>query len=46
VQVDPAGGDAWVVTHTEVQKWTPKGDVVKRVSHVSPTSQAWIAALE
>jgi DNA-binding beta-propeller fold protein YncE len=46
VQVDPAGGDAWVVTPTEVQKMTPKGDVPKRVSHAGKTSQAWIASLE
>jgi DNA-binding beta-propeller fold protein YncE len=46
VQVDPAGGDAWVVTPTEVQKMTPKGDVMKRVSHAGETSQAWIASLE
>jgi DNA-binding beta-propeller fold protein YncE len=46
VQVDPAGGNAWVVTPTEVQKMTPKGDVTKRVSHAGKTSQAWIASLE
>ena len=46
VQVDPAGGDAWVVTPREVQKMSPKGDVTKRVSHASKTSQAWIASLE
>jgi hypothetical protein len=46
VQVDPARGDAWVVTPTEVQKMTRKGEVTKRVSHAGKTSQAWIAALE
>jgi DNA-binding beta-propeller fold protein YncE len=46
VQVDPAGVDAWVVTPTEVQKMTPKGDVTKRVGHAGKTSQAWIASLE
>jgi hypothetical protein len=46
VQVDPAGGNVWVVTPTEVQKMTPKGVVTKRVSHASRTSQAWIASLE
>jgi hypothetical protein len=46
VQVDPAGGDAWVVTPTEVQKMTPKGEVAKRVKHAGKTSQAWIASLE
>lgn len=46
VQVDPTGGNAWVVTPTEVQKMTPKGEVTKRVSHAGKTSQAWIASLE
>ena len=46
VQVNPDGGDAWVVTPTEVQKMTPKGDVTKRVGHAGKTSQAWIASLE
>jgi DNA-binding beta-propeller fold protein YncE len=46
VQVDPAGGDAWVVTPTEVQKMNPKGDVTMQVSHAGKTSQAWIASLE
>jgi hypothetical protein len=46
VQVDPAGRAAWVVTPTEVQKMTPKGDVTKRMKHVGKTSQAWIASLE
>ncbi|HEY7158406.1 MAG TPA: hypothetical protein VH575_30960 [Gemmataceae bacterium] len=46
VQVDSAGGDAWVATPTEVQKRNPKGDVTKEVSHAGKTSQAWIASLE
>ena len=46
VQVDPAGGNAWVVTPMGVQKMTPKGDVLKRVDHAGKTSQAWIASLE
>jgi len=46
VQVDPAGGDAWVVTPTEVQRLTPKGDVRMRVRHAGKTSQAWIASPE
>jgi DNA-binding beta-propeller fold protein YncE len=46
VQVDPAGRAAWVVTPTEVQKITPKGDVTKRMKHAGKTSQAWIASLE
>jgi DNA-binding beta-propeller fold protein YncE len=46
VQVDPAGGDAWVVTPTEVQKMTPEGALTKQVSHAGKTSQAWIASLE
>jgi DNA-binding beta-propeller fold protein YncE len=46
VQVDPAGGDAWVVTPTEVQRMTPTGGVTTRVKHAGTTSQAWIAALE
>jgi len=46
VQVDPAGRDAWVVTPTELQKMTPKGDVTTRVHHAGKTSQAWIASLE
>jgi DNA-binding beta-propeller fold protein YncE len=46
VQVDPTGGNAWVVTPTEVLKMTPKGEVTKRVKHAGKTSQAWIASLE
>lgn len=46
VQVDPAGGDVWVVTPTEVQKMTPKGEVTVRVKHAGKTSQAWIASSE
>lgn len=46
VQVDPAGGDAWVVTSAEVQKLSPKGEVKTRVKHAGKTSQAWIASLE
>lgn len=46
VQVDPAGGSAWMVTATEVQKMNTKGDATKQVKHASKTSQAWIASLE
>ena len=47
VQIDPAAeGDIWVVTPTEVQKITPKGEVTRRLGHAGKTSQAWIAALE
>jgi DNA-binding beta-propeller fold protein YncE len=46
VQVDPAGGDVWVVTPKEMQKMTPEGTLIKRVSHAGKTSQAWIASLE
>ena len=46
VQVDRAGGAAWVVTPTEIQKMTPKGDVLTRALHAGKTSQAWIASLE
>jgi DNA-binding beta-propeller fold protein YncE len=46
VQVDPGGRDAWVVTPTEVQKITPRGDVLKRIKHAGKTTQAWIASLE
>ncbi|HEV3238566.1 MAG TPA: hypothetical protein VGZ25_16385 [Gemmataceae bacterium] len=46
VQVDPAGGDAWVVTPAEVQKMTPEGAVTKRLSHAGNISMAWIASLE
>ncbi len=46
VQVDPAGGDAWVVTPTEVQRMTPTGDVTSRLKHAGTTSQAWIASFE
>jgi len=46
VQVDPAGSDVWVVTPEEVQRLSPKGDVLKRSRHAGKTSQAWIAALE
>jgi DNA-binding beta-propeller fold protein YncE len=46
VQVDATGGNVWVVTSNEVQQMNSKGDVIKRVSHASKTSQAWIASLE
>jgi hypothetical protein len=46
VQVDPAGGDARVVTPADVQKMTRNGEVTKRLNHAGKTSQAWIAALE
>jgi RNA polymerase sigma factor (sigma-70 family) len=46
VQVDPAGGDAWVVTPTEVRRITSKGYIINRINHASNTSQAWIASLE
>jgi hypothetical protein len=45
VQVDPAGG-VWIITSTEAQKLTSKGEVTARVKHAGTTSQAWIAALE
>jgi DNA-binding beta-propeller fold protein YncE len=46
VQVDPSGKEVWVVTPEEIQKWTSKGEIVKRIKHASKSSQAWIAALE
>src|SRR5262249_2296873 len=46
VQVDPAGGHAWVVTPTEVQRMSDKGEVVAHLRHAARTSQAWIASLE
>jgi DNA-binding beta-propeller fold protein YncE len=46
VQIDPAGGSAWVVTPTEVQRMTDKGEVVNSLRHAGKTSQAWIASLE
>jgi DNA-binding beta-propeller fold protein YncE len=46
VQVAPRGGAVWVVTPTEVQRMSRKGDVTQRVSHAGKTSQAWIASLE
>lgn len=46
VQVDAAGGDAWVATDTELHRITRKGGVTVRVSHAGITSQAWIASLE
>lgn len=46
VQVDPAGSDVWVVTPEDVQRLSPKGDVLKRALHAGKTSRAWIAALE
>ncbi len=46
LQADPGGRDAWVVTPTEVQRMTPKGDVTHRAGHAGKTSQAWVAALE
>ncbi len=46
VQVDQAGGDVWVVTPTEVQKMTPKGEITTRAKHAGTTSQAWITVVE
>jgi hypothetical protein len=46
VQVDPAGGNLWVVTTTDVQKMTPKGEVIARIKHASETNRAWIGLLE
>jgi DNA-binding beta-propeller fold protein YncE len=46
VQVDPAGGDAWVVTESDVQKMNPKGVVTSKLAHAGKTSQVWIAILE
>lgn len=46
VQVDPAGGDAWVVTPLETQRMTPKGKVTAKLAHDGRTRQAWIATLE
>ena len=46
VQADPAGGDAWVATDTEVVRLTRRGEVTSRLSHAGKTSQAWIAALD
>ena len=46
VQVDAAGRDVWVVTPTEVQRITSKGEVTTRVNHAGKTSQAWTASLE
>jgi hypothetical protein len=46
VQVDPAGGDVWVVTPERVQRMAPKGTVITQADHAGVTSQAWIAALE
>jgi hypothetical protein len=45
-QVDPAGGTLWVVTPTDVQKMTPKCEVIARIKHASATPRAWIAVLE
>jgi DNA-binding beta-propeller fold protein YncE len=46
VQVDPAGGDVWVVTPRQVQKRSAKGEVLARAAHAGKTSQAWIGALD
>jgi hypothetical protein len=46
VQVDPAGGDVWVVTPVDVQKISAKGEILARAPHAGKTSQGWIAALE
>jgi DNA-binding beta-propeller fold protein YncE len=46
VQVDPAGGNVWVVTSSEVQKITANGEVTRRLGHAGITSQAWIASLD
>jgi hypothetical protein len=46
VQVDPAGGDAWVVTPTETVRVAPKGTVKRRVEHAAKTESAWITPFE
>jgi hypothetical protein len=46
VEVDHSGGNAWVVTPTEILKMAPNGEVLKRASHAGRTSQAWIAPLK
>ncbi len=46
VQVDATGDDAWVVTPTELQRMSLKGEVTRRVNHAGKSSVAWIASLE
>ena len=46
VQVDPAGGDIWVVTPTEVLRMTAKGVVAAKAKLDGKTPRAWIAAVE
>jgi DNA-binding beta-propeller fold protein YncE len=40
---DPATGEVWVVTKEETVRMTASGEIVKRVKHAGPTSQAWVA---
>jgi len=44
VQVDPAGGDVWVVTPKEAQRMSSTGIVSHRAKHAAVTFHAWIAA--
>jgi DNA-binding beta-propeller fold protein YncE len=39
---DPTGGGAWVVTREETLRLGPRGNVLRRVKHKGPTSQAWV----
>ncbi len=46
VQVDPAGGDVWVVTTSDVQKMSPQGKTTAKLAHAGKTGIAWITTLE
>jgi hypothetical protein len=46
VETDPDGRGVWVVTPTETQLMTAKGEVAVRAKHAGKTSQAWIAAVK
>lgn len=46
VQVDPAGGDVWVVTTSDVQKMSPRGKTTAKLAHAGKAAMAWITTLE
>ena len=46
IQADPVGEIIWVVTPTETQKLSAKGEVLAREKHAAKIRHAWIAAIE
>jgi hypothetical protein len=46
VETDPDGRGVWVVTPTETQLLTAKGEVKARAAHAGKTTQAWIGVVK